>query len=340
MGYSLASWFRATRLLITMAILGSASLSTAARATDVEGSSDHPLIGRFEGSRIVGYQVKEYDEATVVEGRFSPLGTDKRVGKGFRTLEGRMVLIYYALPEGRSTLQVFRNYERSLSAKGFSILFVCSSEDGSCFETDRPEGGYLLGQAIGDPLALPRLMTDYVYNWFSQGRYLLARLDRPEGAVYASLSIGESARGGVAVVRVVETKEMEAGKIVFITAAQMQKAIGEAGRVALPGIRFDANSDHIAPTSQPTLDEIAKLLASKPELKLKVIAHSDDRGAAEHAPDLASRRATNVVAALIDAHGIAPERLVSEGTGAIPSTDRNNAEADPKRNRQVELVAQ
>jgi len=337
MGYFLASRCRAIFLMVALAALGNAAIATAVRANDVEGSSDHPLIGRFEGSRIVGYNVSEYDEAAVVEGQFSPLSTDKRTGKGFRILEGRILLIYYSLPAGRSTLQVLRNYERSLRSKGFSILFVCATADGSCFESNRNEGGYYLGQAIGDYLALPRLMTDYVHNWFSQGRYLLARLERPEGAIYASLSLGESARGGVAVVRVVETKEMETDKIVFLTAAQMEKAIDDAGRVALQGIRFGLNSDDIAPQSQPTLDEIAKLFASKPELKLKVVTRAHDGAGA--ALDLASRRAKNVVAELIATHGIAPERLLHEGADALPSSDDNNAEANANKN-QVELVVQ
>jgi OmpA-OmpF porin, OOP family len=339
MGFIFASWCRASRLLMTIAVLAGASPASVASASDLEGSSDHPLVGRFEGSRIVGYQVTEYDEAAVVAGRFSPTSTEKRAGNGFRTLEGRIVLIYYALPAGRSTLQALRNYERSLSANGFSTLFVCATADGSCFESNTPEGGYALGHAIGDPLALPKLMTDYVHNWFSQGRYLFARLDRPEGAVYASLTLGESDRGGVAVVRVVETREMETDKIVFITAAQMEKAIGDAGRVALTGIRFDGNSDRIAPESQPALDEIAKLLASKPELKLKVVTHADDRGAAGSSVDLASRRSTNIVGALIGAYGIAPDRLVPEGADAVQPIDRNEASSGANRNRRVELVA-
>ncbi len=338
MGCCWATFCQATRLLIAIAMLG--NMAMVAWATDVEGSSDHPLVGRFEGSRIVGYQVSEYDEAAVIDGRFSPLSTDKRAGRGFRTLEGRLVLIYYALPEGRSTLQVLRNYERSLQAKGFTTLFACASADGSCFETNRPEGGYLLGQAVGDPHALPRLMTDYVHNWFSQGRYLLARLDRAEGAVYASLTFGESTRGSVVVVRVIETKEMETDKIVFITAAEMQQSIGQTGKVALRGIRFEPKSDRIETASQPTLEEIAKLLASKPELKLKVVAHGYDAENTEPDLDLASRRAKSVVGALIGMHGIAPDRLAPSGAGTAPSTDRGNVESDTNRNRRVELVAQ
>ena len=42
---------------------------------------------------------------------------------------------------------------------------------------------------------------------------LLADLDRPEGAVYVAIYLGEIERGAVAVVKVAETKEMETDKI-------------------------------------------------------------------------------------------------------------------------------
>ena len=56
------------------------------------------------------------------------------------------------------------------------------------------------------------------------------------------------------------------------------------------------------------LDEIAKLLASKPELQLKVVVHGDD--AVNTAPDrtVGSRRAQSVVGTLVGAHGITLER--------------------------------
>jgi flagellar motor protein MotB len=48
----------------------------------------------------------------------------------------------------------------------------------------------------------------------------------------------------------------------------------------------------------------------------------------------------NVVAELMGAHGIAPERLMAEGAATVPSTDSNNAENGTNRNRRVELVVQ
>ena len=226
------------------------------RAADVAGSSDHPLVGRYDASEIVGYTVTEYDETNLLEAPFSPTSTNG--GTGFKTVEGKITLIYYALPPGRSTLEVLRNYEESLKSKGFAEIFTCATKNGSCFQSGQPEGGYLLGQAVGDPLSLPKLADDYVHNWFQEGgRYLLARLDRPEGAVYAALYLGESNGGNVAVVRVVETREMETDKIRVVTAKEMGSTISDTGKIAVYGILFDFDKDVIKPESTPTLDQIA-----------------------------------------------------------------------------------
>ena len=332
------------RLTLALSILGAIStawLAGTAYAADVDGSSDHPLVGRYEGSEIVGYRVTEFDEAKLIDGPFDPVNAETRTGSGFNTVEGRVVLIYYKLPEGRSTLEVLRNFEEGLKTNGFSVLFTCATSDGSCFKSGQPDAGYYLGAAVGDPLALPKLADDYVQNSFGQGgRYLLARLDRPEGAVYAGLYLGESANGNVAVVRVVETKEMETGKIVFLDASEMEKAIGDTGKVALYGILFDFDKDTLKPKSTPTLDEIAKLMTEKPELKLKIVGHTDDQGTAEYNMNLSERRAANVAAALIEGYGVDAERLSSEGAGLTQPVAPNDTEEGRAKNRRVELVAQ
>jgi OOP family OmpA-OmpF porin len=220
-------------------------------------------------------------------------------------------------------------------------MFTCATGDGTCFDSRQPDSGFQLGYANGDPNALPRLMDDYLHNWFEQqGRYLLARLDRPEGAVYVSLYLGASSRGNVAVVRVVETKEMETNKIVFINASQMEQAIAESGKVALYGILFDFDKDVVKPESKPTLDEIAKLMQDKPDLKLKVVGHTDNKGTPEYNLDLSTRRAANVVAALTASYGIAPDRFASEGAGLTQPIASNDTEEGRAKNRRVELIGQ
>lgn len=324
--------------LVVGAVAALLSLGSA-QAADVEGSSDHPLVGRYEGSEIVGYELAEYDEAALLEGPFSPLSTTG--GTGFKTVEGKITFIYYTLPQGRSTLEVLRNYEASLKSKGFSIVFTCATSKGSCFESGQPEAGYLLGEAVGDPLRVPKLVDDYVHNWFQEGgRYLLGKLDRPEGAVYAALYLGESSRGAVAVVRVVETKEMETDKIEVVTASQMATSIESTGKVAIYGILFDFDKDVIKPESKPTLDEIAFLLSAKPDLKLNVVGHTDSQGSADYNLDLSQRRAASVVTALISQYGVAPDRLTPMGAGMTQPVDTNDTEEGRAKNRRVELQAQ
>jgi OOP family OmpA-OmpF porin len=316
-------------------------LVAAAQAADVEVSQDYPLVGRYEGAEIAGYAVTDYDEVTILDGPFDPGDVSKRAGPGFKAVEGRSILIYYTLPAGRSTLDVQRTYENSLKGKGFSIMFACATSKGTCFQSQEPDAAYHLGNAIGDPLILPKLDDDYVHNWFEQGgRYLLARLDRPEGAVLVGLYLGESSRGNVVVLRVIETKEMDAGKIVVLNASQMDQAIADTGSVSLHGILFDLDKDTLQPDSKPTLDEIAKLLQNNPELKLKIVGHTDNQGTADYNLGLSRRRAASVVTALTSQYAIAGERLSSEGAGPTQPVAPNDTEEGRAKNRRVELVAQ
>jgi outer membrane protein OmpA-like peptidoglycan-associated protein len=319
-----------------LAVLGVAL--SLAHAADIQGSADHPLVGRYEGSEIVAYQVIEFDEVNVIEAPFDY--TKIPNGEGFKTIEGKSTLIYYTLPQGRSTLEVLRNYEASLKAKGFEIVFTCATDKGTCFTSGQDEGGYYLGQSVGGANDIPKMVDDYVHNWFGKGRYVLGKLDRPEGAVYVAIWLGEIERGAVAVVKVAETKEMETDKIQFVKASEMEQALGDTGKIALYGILFDFDKDTIKPESKPTLDEIAALLNGKPDLKVKVVGHTDNQGTADYNLDLSKRRAASVVAALTGQYGIAADRLSSDGMGASQPVDTNDTDAGKAKNRRVELVAE
>ncbi len=39
------------------------------KAEDVKGSSDHPVISRYEGSEIYSYEFKEFDEYVLFNGK-------------------------------------------------------------------------------------------------------------------------------------------------------------------------------------------------------------------------------------------------------------------------------
>ncbi len=126
--------------------------------------------------------------------------------------------------------------------------------------------------------------------------------------------------------------------MVTVTASEMAKALADDGRISLYGIYFDTDKSSLKPESKPTLDEIAALLKSQPELKLDVVGHTDNVGEADYNLGLSNRRANAVVAALIEDYGIDAARLQASGAGLTRPVASNDDEAGRARNRRVELV--
>ncbi len=109
-------------------------------------------------------------------------------------------------------------------------------------------------------------------------------------------------------VDIIEAKAHEK-KMVTVPSAEMAKAIADTGRIALYGIYFDFNKAEVKPESDPTIEQVAKLLKETPALKLLVAGHTDNVGGFSFNMDLSQRRAAAVVSALSARHGIAKDRL-------------------------------
>ena len=95
----------------------------------------------------------------------------------------------------------------------------------------------------------------------------------------------------------------------------------------------------IKPESRPTLEQIAKLLASQPQLNVFIVGHTDNQGAYEYNLDLSRRRAEAIAAELVKSFRIAQPRLRTAGLGFLAPVGSNASEAGRALNRRVELVA-
>ncbi len=101
-------------------------------------------------------------------------------------------------------------------------------------------------------------------------------------------------------------------------------------------IYFDFARDKIKPRSFGLLDEIALSLKAYPNLRIRVVGHTDSEASEEYNQILSEARANAVKEYLIHA-GVAPERLESRGYGElIPSAD-NRSEEGRSQNRRVEF---
>lgn len=305
-----------------------------ASAEDIPDSEDHPVVGRYEGTEITEFRHVDFDEAYALTAPNEwtskvPNNRTDRSGSEWQRMEGELWQIRYQVPTGRSSLEVYRNYQLSLKEKGFEPIFECT--DAACFVGDKDTLPYQLGDLFDHR---PGNSTAY----WDHARYTFQKLPEADGALYAMIIVGQKEDTAVAYVQVVKTKEMETGKIVVKTADEMMEALKRDGRVSLYTLSFDTDKATLKPEADPTLIEINKLLVKHPELKLLILGHTDNQGSADYNLDLSSRRAASVVSALIDRFAIDTARLKSEGKGLTEPAASNDDEAGRALNRRVELV--
>lgn len=314
--------------------------STGGYAADEPGSTDHPLVGRFEGSEITFYKSAEFDETALLQGAHDygallDRGAIKdRSGQEWLHVAGRITKIRYAIPAGRSSLEVMRNFADDLRAKGFSTAFSCTDQD--CL-TGSVTDPYVLGQQIDTANVVS---TAY----FDHARYMLASASRPEGTVHVSVLTGEDKNVTTAFIEVAESKAPDSAKASAappsgdtVEAAQMETALARDNKVDLRGIYFDFNSDAVKGESAPTLTQIATLMKDNPGLRLRVVGHTDNVGTPDYNLGLSTRRASNVLATLVTQYGVAPDRLSSSGAGQTEPVASNDNEGGRALNRRVEL---
>jgi OOP family OmpA-OmpF porin len=303
-------------LLVLLAFALLASPAALAQSRDVAGSKDFPGIGRFAGSVISGHQVKNFDVARVQAGPFKD-------GKPSDTprLEGRITRIAYRSAPGPSIVEVSRNFETQLAKAGFESLLSCDTD--AC-------GGIPFTEAI-EALPIPQMWVDgFNYHYYS-GR-------KSEGGreTYASVLVSENNREIYAQLTVAETGAIENK---MVDADAMAKGLRETGRIALYGIYFDTDKAVIRPESRPTLEQIAKLLASQVALSVFIVGHTDSQGPYTYNLDLSRRRAEAIAEELVKTYHIGAPRLRTAGVANLAPVGSNASEAGRALNRRVELVA-
>ncbi len=289
-----------------------------AQEQKVREGQDHPLLSRFPGSIIIRYDSMEFDELLI------PLGKATAVDEFelSERVEGKITKLTYEMPEGRSTLEVFRSYRQALLEKGFKILFSCALDE--C-------GPHLHFQKLERPFIIAR-----------DHRYFAAKGSLPQREVYVTVRVYTTARQNPpvrAMVGIAEVRPIEEG-LIKVNAEAMVEAIESSGHVAVYGVYFDTDKADIKPGSESTLLEMAKLLSENPELNVYIVGHTDNVGILSYNMDLSQRRAEAVVEALISRHGVDRQRLVPKGVGPFAPVTSNKTEEGRARNRRVELVEQ
>lgn len=168
---------------------------------------------------------------------------------------------------------------------------------------------------------------------YSDPRIINAKIEKAGAITHVEVSAYNDGKDYEVVI--VESKAMK--QEVTANAADLSQSIAAAGKAAVYGIYFDTGKAVIKPESDPTLEEIVKLLKNNPRLQLYVVGHTDSVGTLEMNLKLSADRADAVVKALVG-RGIESPRLKSAGVGPYSPAASNKTDEGKAKNRRVELV--
>ncbi|HEX8701333.1 MAG TPA: OmpA family protein [Myxococcaceae bacterium] len=281
-------------------------------ADTIKGAKDHPLLTRFESARLVGYDVKKFDELALPAGKIIRGKDNEAQFENSVTIEGKITRIAYNYPKDRSALEVMRNYQAAMEKAGVKPVFSCVKEacaDGFGEKISQRMGSHFVqgGEAVSSPFIYGR----------RDSRYLLSKGVRSDGSqVYVALYVVQP------------------------VAEDMAKRIASEGKVAIYGVYFDTDKAGIQPESKAALDEMAKLLRKNPALKVYIVGHTDSQGALAGNIALSQKRAEAVAKALSTEHKIDAKRLTAKGVASFAPVSSNDTDAGRVQNRRVELVKQ
>ncbi len=301
------------------------SSTAAAGAPSLHGQE---VVSRFAGSVEKGIYAADYDALL--------FPTEIHRSAEPERLEGALVSRVYTKPEGKSNLEVFRSYERELTAAGFEIV-VAATPDPELkwffWKIYRPPYTDLNARSWADTedrvsqgdLARVGGFVDY---------YILAR-GTGNGETY-HIAVLISKEHNLFMVEELRSASMETGTVTLNLEA-IRSAIEATGKVAVYDIHFATGSAEIEPSSTEALATIAGYLEEVGD-RYYVVGHTDDTGSLSSNLELSEARAAAVKDALVRDYGIDASRLETDGVGPLAPVSTNAAEDGRRLNRRVEIV--
>ena len=118
----------------------------------------------------------------------------------------------------------------------------------------------------------------------------------------------------------------------------MRSKLLTEGKIVSYGIYFDSGKDVVKPESYGSVKEIAAVLQENPDVKIKVVGHTDSDGDDALNLDLSKRRAAAVRGFLVKEFGIAADRVQTDGMGEQQPVATNDKPENKAKNRRVEFI--
>ncbi|MNN38099.1 Outer membrane porin F precursor [compost metagenome] len=118
----------------------------------------------------------------------------------------------------------------------------------------------------------------------------------------------------------------------------MRSKLLSGGKLETSGILFATNSAEIKSDSEGTIKEVATVLSENPEMKIRIIGHTDAVGNASANLTLSKKRADAVRDILINDYQIKITQIETDGKGDTSPVADESSEQNKAKNRRVEFV--
>ncbi len=116
------------------------------------------------------------------------------------------------------------------------------------------------------------------------------------------------------------------------------KQLMDNGKAVTSDILFDVNSDQIKASSFAIINQFGEALQSNPNLKIRIIGHTDSNGDDASNLSLSQRRAASVKSYITENYAVAGSRIQTDGKGESQAVASNATEDGRAHNRRVEFV--
>ncbi len=276
--------------------------------------------------------------ARLLSERISPLGSyDLPIGAfdgetvPALTIEGRVERYTWRLQSGAATaLQVLAPLRDRLESEGWHILLDCGA---------RACGGFDFRFAT-EVVPAPDMyvaIRDYRFLSATRGEEALSLLiSRDVPDIYIQMIHVLPAESPAT--QPLAPARPRAEEAEPTTGDPITRALDGNGSVVLDDLEFRTGADELGEGPFASLVALAELLATRPELNLALVGHTDTVGDLDDNIALSRRRAESVRARLIDAHGAPADRVVARGAGYLAPRTTNATEEGRRANRRVEAV--
>lgn len=133
-----------------------------------------------------------------------------------------------------------------------------------------------------------------------------------------------------------EVVEIEETVVVADTAVYNGHVVKTGEKVVLQSLYFATDKTEVLPSSQAGLDALYQMLRDYPNIRVRIVGHTDNTNTAAYNQRLSEGRANSVRKSMIK-RGIEAWRMETEGKGLTEPIDTNETPEGRQNNRRVEF---